>query len=353
MNKLYENRIVMLILSLILAIILFLYVKTEYYNNNPAALFNNISETSTETVSGIPVYVQGNVDNYYISGLPDKVSVQLSGPSNIISQTLDSNKFRVVTQNLSSLGVGTHYIQLQIEDISSELQCQISPSTVQITISQLVTRSFPVEVNIRNPNNLASGSSIQGTSTNPETVTLSGSEDTLNRVSRVYVNVNLPENADSNYSQSARIITQDSSGNILNITSDPTEVTATVAISSSGKTVPIKVNAVNGRSDTDYALKIEGEDTVTLSGDASTLSTISQLSTDIDVSNITKETEQTVTLSKPSGVSGMSQSTITVKITPTKRNESSTSNTSSNTNSGSTASSSHIESGSQGSSSGS
>src|SRR5699024_9581221 len=114
-NKFYNNRIALLILSLYLSILMFVYEKAEQYSENPVTLFQNVSEATTETVYNGPVYIDGSVDAYYVTGLPDSVSVSLSVPKNLIEQTLEADGFLVITEDITDLGEGSHYIRLQLE----------------------------------------------------------------------------------------------------------------------------------------------------------------------------------------------------------------------------------------------
>ena len=122
MNKFYENKIVLAILSLILALVLFVFVKTERSSRSPLELFQNVSEVTTETVSNVPVNIEGDVEQYYVTGLPESVTVKLSGPSNIIDQILESKDFQVVTEDLTDFEEGNHYIQLHVKDASDSVK---------------------------------------------------------------------------------------------------------------------------------------------------------------------------------------------------------------------------------------
>ena len=70
-NKFYNNRIALLILSLFLSILMFVYVKAEQYSENPVSFFQNVSEATTETIYNVPVYINGNVDAYYVTDAPE------------------------------------------------------------------------------------------------------------------------------------------------------------------------------------------------------------------------------------------------------------------------------------------
>ena len=172
-NKFYNNRIALLILSLFLSILMFVYVKAEQYSENPVSFFQNVSEATTETIYNVPVYIDGNVDAYYVTGLPDTVSVSLSGPKNLIEQTLEADDFRVITEDLTNLGEGSHYIQLQLENVSEAVSYEISPSSVNISIDSLQTTEYPVQVEMSNESAVAEGYEITDVSLSQDSETFS------------------------------------------------------------------------------------------------------------------------------------------------------------------------------------
>ncbi|OYW68095.1 MAG: hypothetical protein B7Z25_06820, partial [Aerococcus viridans] len=334
-NKFYNNKIALLLLSLFLSLLLFVYVKAEQYNENPISFFQNVSEATTETIYNVPVYIDGNVDNYYISGLPDSVSVSLSGPKNVIDQTLEANDFKVVTEDLTDLGEGSHYIQLQMENLPESVSYEISPSSVNISIDTVQTTEMPVQVDVANSNAVADGYSIADITTNTSTVTLTGATSDINSVSQVYTSVTIPDNLSEDYTTTATVITENADGDILNINTDPTEVEVTVSVDADAAVVPIELNVTNEQDDYTYKTTILDGLNASLSGDYDVINAVDSVTATVDVANITETTTIDAPIEVPTGVEAVSPTTVRVQVVPTT----STSNSSSATSSSSSASS--------------
>lgn len=327
-NKFYNNRIALLILSLFLSILMFVYVKAEQYSENPVSFFQNVSEATTETIYNVPVYIDGNVDAYYVTGLPDSVSVSLSGPKNLIEQTLETDDFRVITEDLTDLGEGSHYIQLQLENVSEAVSYEISPSSVNISIDSLQTTEYPVQVEMSNESAVADGYEITDVSLSQDSVTLTGSTSDIESVSQVYTVVNIPDNLSEDYTTTATVITENADGDILNINTDPSEVDVTVQVSPEGVSVPIEANITNEREGYTYEATILDSQHATLSGDYDTINNTESVSATVDVSRITTTTTVDAPIVLPDGVTSSDPSSIRVQVVPTA-NESSSSASSS------------------------
>src|SRR5699024_3441028 len=211
-NKFYNNRIAMIILSLFLSILMFVYVKSEQYSENPVTFFQNVSEATTETIYNVPVYIDGNVDAYYVTGLPDSVSVSLSGPKNLIEQTLEADDFRVITEDLTDLGEGSHYIQLQLENVSEAVSYKISPSSVNISIDSLQTTEYQVQVEMFYYCVVSDGYEITDVFLSKYSVTLTCSICVIESVSQVYSVGNIPDILSEDYNTTATVITENADG---------------------------------------------------------------------------------------------------------------------------------------------
>lgn len=328
-NKFYNNRIALLILSLVLSILMFVYVKAEQYSENPVSFFQNVSEATTETLYNVPVYIEGNVDEYYVTGLPDTVSVSLSGPKNLIEQTLEADDFRVITEDLTDLGEGSHYIQLQLDNVSEAVSYEISPSSVNISIDSLQTTEYPVQVEMSNESAVADGYEITDVSLSQDSVTLTGSTSDIENVSRVYTVVNIPDNLSEDYTTTATVITENANGDILNINTDPSEVDVTVQVSPEGVSVPIEANVINGRDGYSYETTILDNENATLSGDYATINNTNSVTATVDVSSITSTTTVDAPIVLPDGVTSADPSSVRVQVVPTNNESSSASSASS------------------------
>lgn len=332
-NKFYNNRIALLILSLFLSILMFVYVKAEQYSENPGSFFQNVSEATTETIYNVPVYIEGNVDAYYVTGLPDSVSVSLSGPKNLIEQTLEADDFRVITEDLTDLGEGSHYIQLQLENVSEAVSYEISPSSVNISIDSLQTTEYPVQVEMSNESAVADGYEITDVTLSQDSVTLTGSTSDIESVSQVYTVVNIPDNLSEDYTTTATVITENADGDILNINTNPSEVDVTVQVSPEGVSVPIVANITNEREGYTYEATILDSQNATLSGDYDTINNTESVSATVDVSGFTTTTTVDAPIVLPDGVTSSDPSSVRVQVVPTATESSSSSSASSSASS--------------------
>lgn len=322
-NKFYNNRIALLILSLILSILMFVYVKAEQYSENPVSFFQNVSEATTETLYNVPVYIEGNVDEYYVTGLPDTVSVSLSGPKNLIEQTLEADNFRVVTEDLSELGEGSHYIQLQLDEVSDAVSYEISPSSVNISIDSLQTTEYPVQVEMSNESAVADGYEITDISLSQDSVSLTGATSDIESVNRVYTVVNIPDNLSEDHTTTSTVITENADGDILNINTNPSEVDVTVQVSPEGVSVPIETNIINEQDGYTYDATLLDNQNATLSGDYDTINSIDSVTATVDVSSITTMTTVDAPIELPDGVTDSDPSSVSVQVVPTNNNASS------------------------------
>lgn len=318
MNKLFENRVAMALVALALALLLFVFVKAERYNDNPVTFFKNVSENTTETVSNVPVHIKGNVDDYYITGLPDTVSVQLSGPANLIQQTLESEQLKVVTEDLSQLGEGQHYVRLEVGSLNSDLKASVQPSSVNITISTLESATFPVEAHV-DQSQVPAGYALGAIRVKPERVTLQGSARVLEQVARVGVNVRLPEEASGTYEVDATVLITNSSGQILDVNADPQRVKVSVDVAPEENTVPIRLDPKNEDPNFSYHFELLSGKNATLKGPLERLNDIRALTVPIDVSGIEGEDTLTLPLPLPDGIREALPEEITVRVNATKK----------------------------------
>jgi len=96
-------------LSLGFAALLFTYVNNE---NSKQINANNRSGgatvNSTEMITDLPVLVDIDQEKYFVTGIPDSVSILLEGSTAILLNTLTTESFDIVTPDLNELGEGTY-----------------------------------------------------------------------------------------------------------------------------------------------------------------------------------------------------------------------------------------------------
>ena len=146
MEKIYNNPWFMKVVALVFAILLFAYVNSSNNRGQTTSSVDGLSATTTDTILDVPIVVEIDQDNYYVTGFPETVSVEISGPSSIVLNTKTTKNFDIVATDLDSLGVGTHRIELVAEGLSPQLKYKISPQEVTITIEEKKVETFSVDV---------------------------------------------------------------------------------------------------------------------------------------------------------------------------------------------------------------
>lgn len=353
MEKIYNNPWFIKIVALAFAILLFTYVNSSNNRGQTTSSVDGLSATTTDTILDVPIVVEIDQDNYYVTGFPETVSVNISGPSSIVLNTKTTKNFDIVAADLDSLGVGTHTIELVAEGLSPQLDYKVLPEEVTITIEEKKVETFSVDVEF--DDSLIEDDFEAGTPTiDYETVELTGTASTIDQVAEVKVVVNEEEGVKEDIVQTLPVLVSDADGKELDVELNPSEVTVTIPVDPIKKEVPIVLNQT-GTADTDlnYELGINNQSTSTVSvkADDEMLSSLSSYPVDIDVTDISETTTQLIEVPLLEGVESVNPEKVDVTITVTKKNSQGNEQSTTETNNESSSSSDSSSSSSSSSSS--
>ena len=229
-------------------------------------------------------------------------------------QTISAADYRIVTENLDELGPGTHTIQLTAENLSNEIDYAITPSRVNVVIEERVAIESPVEVrfdeSLVDPKYLAGVPELS-----VDTVTLTGPASTISRVDSVYVTVAAENGLTNTVNMNTVVQVVDASGNKLNVSVDPQEISVRIPISLYGKKVPLVIQQIGvpleGKV---YTIDVDGEASVTLTGDKSILADIDEVFLPVSVTGVESNTTQTLTIPVVNDTLTATPTTIKVNI---------------------------------------
>ncbi|XJS10421.1 YbbR-like domain-containing protein [Aerococcaceae bacterium WGS1372] len=232
MNKgLMNSKWNVRLLSLVFAIFLYIFVASEnnafFYQSAANQQFASINVT--ETIDNVPVTVGPINENTFISGLPESVSVRITGPRNVINQVLESN-ITVQTEDLRDVVTGTQQIQFIIEDLPDSVDYQITPSRRYVKISQLETISSEIEY-VVDPEAIASGYEVTNVTMNPTQVQLTGDVETVQQIDRVFVTISNSNPANSNFNATYHLQIMNAEGEVLDVNSNISEIQVQVEVS--------------------------------------------------------------------------------------------------------------------------
>jgi len=285
-NNLLENVWIVRLISLLVSILLFGYVYSENYGLSTTNRNDAISTLRSETISNLPIQINMDTDRYFISGLPETVMLNISGPESVIVQTLSASDFNIVTEDLDLLGPGRHTVQLRVENLSEELTYQIVPSRVNVQIEEKVTIESSVEV--RFDTNAVNDAYISKEPIlNRESVIITGPASTVERIDRIYVRVPSENEITSTLKDTYVVQVEDEARNKLNVVVEPQEIEVEIPVEPYEKTVPIRLvqtgTPVSGKK---YQLSLARTENVVLTGNQKLLADVDEVVVEVDVSAI-------------------------------------------------------------------
>ena len=309
-EKWIRRKNTLIFISLILAVLLFLYVDSES---------TTIITDSAEVLYGQKVKATFNNNSYVIEGLPDSVDVTLIGRKVdlYLAKQLSGG---VVTADLSKLGEGMHTIKLDYNCAINSVEYKLDPSVVNVTVYPKISQTRIATVDIINKNKLDKRLSIGNVELENSEVVIKGAEHILNEVSTVKALIDAKKIVNPKIGESTlddiKIIAYDSDGEVIkNLEMDPKTLKAKITISSPSKEIPIKVIPTGtlefGKAINDMTTNISK---VIIYGDQDIINNIEYLPVEVDVSGLNENKSYDVIITKPSGVKEISATNVTVNI---------------------------------------
>lgn len=320
-NRWMARRSFLVLVSFLMTMLLFFYAS----ESNPNRRSSNLSlQTTSNTISNVPIYVDMDSDRYVVTGLPDSVTLRVEGSSSALLAVAGNSSYRVKTPNLNELGPGTHTISLEVTGLPMGVTGVVSPETIEITLENKLTLSFPVTVMV-DRNHLPSAYQDGQAVVNPGQVSVTGPDSLMNQIENVVATVTVPENTRADYTTTVVVQAVDATGKPLNVKISPERVQVRVPITISSKQVPVVLSST-GSAGKQYSYQLQSDSShVTILGSKEVLEKISALPVVVDVSQITKTTKQTLALTLPAGVDSVAPEGITVTIIVTNTTQETTS----------------------------
>lgn len=313
MDKIFDNIWVLRVTALILAILLFFYVKASFTEEKRESSPNN----QVDILTDVPLEVYYDSENLIVSGLPETVDVTIEGPVAIVVQTKLKKDFKVFV-DLNSLLIGEHRVTIQTEKFSDKLDVTVEPETVDVVIEEKVTKEFKVEPEMNN-RMLAAGYILNSMTVEPNTVTVTGAKSVVENISYVKATVSTPKEVNDSFTRVANVKVLDSNLNKLNVMVEPQTVKVSVDVVEYSKDVPVKLKRIgrpqNGISINQLDVNLN---TVKVFGPKSLIDSIEELVVEFDVSKIETSGEYEVKLNLPKGATKLGTDKAIIKADVTK-----------------------------------
>ncbi|MGL5103702.1 MAG: CdaR family protein, partial [Limosilactobacillus fermentum] len=189
-NSFFSRPWVMRGTSLVLALFMFFYVNGSFLRQttrqgNQSALMSDKSQTIK-----VPLQVSIDSKRYVVTGYPQYVKIKLTGPSALVTTTVNTQNFKVYA-DLSDLGTGQHRVKLKVSGLNSELTSSIDPETITVNIQSKKTITAPVSVQLSSKT-VADGYEVGTAKSSMANVQVSGARSEVAKVAKVVAFVNVP-----------------------------------------------------------------------------------------------------------------------------------------------------------------
>lgn len=318
MNKWFSQKWFYRLIALVFTLLLFFYVNIDQPNSTRQSGIYSASMLATkEAQITVPLQINANNQKYFITGYPQRVKVKLEGPSSLVTQTVNTQRFQIIA-NLTKLGVGKHRVTLTQNGLNKSLTYTIEPKTVNVNIQPRETRSFPIQVNY-NKASIAKGYSVGEPRLSQHYVEVSGARSDIERINAIIANIPLERNTDNTITVNVPLQAIDSYGNTVNAIILPSNMRITLPITRAYKKVSLKPMAINtnGRN---VSLSCSPSK-VSIYGSSAALQQVNQLEFNVDVSDVAHTTKKVINLNSNKNGLTTSPQTITVTIKVNNNNE--------------------------------
>lgn len=309
LEKALSKKSSMIILSLVLAVIVFVIIDRQN---------TTLLEKNAEVLYDIPLSATYNDEEYVVEGLPETVDITLIGTkANLyLAKQLPTQDVNV---DLSDLKPGVHKVNLKYKQSITSVEYKLDPSEVTVVVSSKKSETRSVESDIVNLNKLDSKLAINNTKLDTDEVIIKGTEDGLAKVSTIKALINVSDMVDpkagTNTLKDIPLIAYDENGAKVDVEMVPSKVTATVEIESPSKTVPLEIeptgNVIFGKAIKNITSSVQK---VTIYGNSKVLDNTNSIKVKIDVNNLKSNKDYTVTIKKPAGIREISEKVVTAKV---------------------------------------
>ncbi|OUQ39730.1 hypothetical protein B5E65_15040 [Gemmiger sp. An120] len=324
-EKLWGDRRFLLLLSLGIAVLLWLYVTMSVMPN-----------TST-TLSGVPVDFDYDSAKYTTLGLdivnePSyTVDLSLSGDGSVLGAARASD-FVVYPDYSSVKGAGSQILNLNVKIINPDLENRVTATiergrrTVDVVFDTILTKTLPVTVETSGLH-IAEGYSLNKVSSSPSEITITGPSTEVSQVTAVVAPLSMEGELSESQLVQVPLEMRDANGKTLDLpytTMEDDIVDVTVSVYKQVE-LPLVVNFINVPSYFDvntlqYSLS---QETLLVSGPERVVNNLTELSVgSFDLSTFSLDKDYQMNVELPDGiVSNENVSSVTLSFDTTGMSE--------------------------------
>lgn len=302
MDKLFQSKWFIRVISLVFAITLYMFVTVETdTTQNESRVIPGISN-EVQVLEDVPLDIRIDADQYVVSGVPEHVKVSLEGKTSLLTPIVRQRNFSVFV-DLRDLGEGEHTVEIEYENIPDDLTAYIEPKTIDVNIEKRAAKEFNVSVDLVNMDSLPVGYELGEPEISPGTVTIISSESVIEQIAMVKVFVDVTDLKESIRNREVPISVYDIQGNDLNVRVEPASVAVSIPVERPSKTVPLTIKTKGELPEGLKLEKLEAEQEIEVFGKKEVLNQIKEITTkEIDLAKIEQSDMYEIELDFPDGI---------------------------------------------------
>lgn len=267
-----------------------------------------------KTLNDIKVSTIVSEQAYEITGVPEKVSVEVIGESSDLQMLNLQDNYQIVA-DLSGLTEGTQEVTLEAKNFSPRLEVIIKPSTAVVTIKKKESRRYSLGYDFVNTSAMDNIYALGEPSFEQGEVVVRASSETLNKIAFVKALIDV-SGVTETFTKDAEIAAYDQKGNRIEVDIRPSTVKATVDVTTPSKSIPIILipaagTIPDGKAIASYKMDSQA---VTIYAPESVLESITELPIYIPVNNLTSDRNVTMPINLPSKVTKASLKNVSIDI---------------------------------------
>lgn len=329
-NSLLRTKWFQLFATLVLAIVLFVYVTGTIGNVRGNRNRQNQLITTQTADLNVPLNAIINDNKYYLSGVPQSVRVNITGPSGLVTAAQNSRTIRA-TVNLRNPKIGSQRVTVRLTGLSDTLVTKLDPSTLAVNVSRKVSKMVPI-ISTYNRDNIASRYVVSGFKVSQRRARVVGPSDLVKIVDHLSTNLDVPANTQSSITRNVPLKAVDRNGSVVSVEINPGTVIATLDVTSQyavnnstreTKTVSLNPTFTGSRAISTYNVTLSTS-SVQITGDRSVIDRIDSIPITVNVNKVSNTGGVlTIRLPLPKGVTEISPRIVEVTLTSRSANSSS------------------------------
>lgn len=184
-------------------------------------------QTTSVALNDISVQTLIDDDTYDVSGIPDTVTVTLKGNSTDIQVYRKQGNIQVVA-DLRNYSQGENIIDLKVDNLPSQLEATVDPSTVTVDIEKKVTKTFKISSELLVSDDQKT-SDFETPELSKSSAKITGSQEQIDSIRSVKAIVDASGKSNS-FETEARLVAYDAQGATVDVSIQPETVHAKVSM---------------------------------------------------------------------------------------------------------------------------